>query len=129
MKERKENNMKVLLKHAEKFLKAVDDFEKNEIDIDGKMVRSEEAFSKLDDLLRKGLKFHNEVIEKKLYEKFPILNVILSTIKEYTNKIQATEEAAKKLTLENSIVIWQQLETALAVLASYVIDFLALDEQ
>ena len=120
--------MKVLIKHAEKFLKVVDDFEKNEIDIDGKMVRSEEAFNKLDDLLRKGLKFHNEVIEKKLYEKFPILNVILSTIKEYTDKIQATEEAAKKLTLENSIVIWQQLETALAVLASYVIDFLTLDE-
>ena len=116
--------MKVIYKHAEKFLNAVDKFEKDYVGVDGKMVRSKEAIESLDTLLKKGLKFYNDVINEKVYEKFPMLSVILNKIKEYTDKLKNNEQTAKKLTMENALVIWQQLEVALALLASYVMDFL-----
>lgn len=116
--------MNRLYKHAEKFLLLVDKFEKDQITSDGKMVRSREALTMLDALIKKGVKFYNEVIEEKLPEKYPLLNIILTHIKEYTDKLQINEYNSKKLTLENSLIIWQQLETALALLASYVMEFL-----
>ena len=116
--------MKAIYKHAEKFLNTVDNFEKNYVGVDGKMVRSKDAIESLDALLKKGLKLYNDVINEKVYEKFPILTVILNKIKEYADKLENNEQTAKKLTMENALVIWQQLEVALALLASYIVDFL-----
>ena len=118
------NTNRTLYKHAEKFLALVDKFEKEQITADGKMVRSQDALKTLDNVLKKGLKFHNEVVEKELHKEFPVLNVILTRVEEYASKLQINEHNAKKLTLENSFIIWQQLEVALALLASYVMDFL-----
>ena len=116
--------MRDLYKKAEKFLTLVDDFEKTQVG-DGKMVRSQEALSTLDSIIHKGLKLYNAVIEETdMMEKNPVLRIIGNHIHEYANKLYINDTNAKKLTLENSLIIWQQLETALALFASTLMDLL-----
>lgn len=116
--------MKDLYKKSEKFLTLIDNFEGKYITFEGQMLHTQEAFSALDKIIKQGLKLYNDIVEAKLYEKYPALNIIMHHIKEYTDKLEINDNNAKKLTLENSLVIWQQLEVALAALASYTMDYL-----
>ena len=109
--------MKTLYKHAEKLAEAINEFEKENVNLEGKMVRSKEALKTLDKLLKKGLKFYNEIAESKVYETYPVLAIPMAKVSELTGRLQITEANAKKLNMENSFQIWQQLEVALAVLA------------
>lgn len=117
--------MRDLYKQAEKFLNLIEKFESEHVG-NGKMVRSLDALTALDSIIKKGLKFYNNVIaESELIQKNTALAAISMHIQEYANKLVINDENAKKLTLENSLIIWQQLEVALALFASTVMDLLA----
>lgn len=109
--------MKALYKHAEKLTETINKFEKENVNLEGKMVRSKEALKTLDKLLKKGLKFYNEIVENKMHETYPVLAIPMAKVLELTGRLEITEANAKKLNMENSFQIWQQLEVALAVLA------------
>lgn len=112
---------KIINKNAKKILHKIDTLYGKYTNCDGKLILSEDALNVIDEVLKEGLLFYNEVVEEKdiLTDG---LKIIMHNVYTYAEKLHKTEQNAKKINLQNVVVIWQQLICALAVFCNTILD-------
>ncbi|MCQ2574986.1 MAG: hypothetical protein MJ156_02700 [Alphaproteobacteria bacterium] len=89
---------------------------------DGKDVTTETSLSILQDILEEGFALHNYIVENKLYENHPAIEINLIQLEKFMNQLTITKENAEKLKLSNAVQVWNQAKIAIAVLASVVLE-------
>ena len=74
-------------------------------------------------IIEEGFTLYKYLVEKKLYENIPSITVAVNELGKYIEKLQITEENAKKLHLSNVMQVWNQAKIAIAVLACNLLDY------
>jgi hypothetical protein len=88
---------------------------------DEKFITSETALNQLDSIIKQGFMLYNYMIKHKLWQdEQDIIDIELEVQKNH-ERISSTDENAKKLTLTNSLQIWQELNFIFTSLAVAVI--------
>lgn len=89
---------------------------------EGKDVTTALSLSMLQEILEEGFALHNYLIENKLYEGKPAIEINLVQLEKFMNQLTINKENAEKLKLSNAIQVWNQAKIAVAVLAGAVLD-------
>lgn len=89
---------------------------------DGKIVHSSTSLSELNDIIVRGFTLDKYLVEGGYIEKYPMLAGICAELQKYINKLNTSEDNAKKLSLDSALQIWQQAKIVIAFLASVVLD-------
>lgn len=90
--------------------------------VDGKDIVSEFSIAALQEILEEGFTLHNYLVENKLFERKPAIEVSLVNLEKFMNQLTVNKENAEKLRLSNAIQVWNQAKIAIAVLAGAVLD-------
>ena len=107
---------------AKKLLDQINDYCGQYTGVDGKDVVSEFSIAALQDILEEGFALHNYLVENKLFENKPAIEVSLVNLEKYMNQLTINKENAEKLRLSNAVQVWNQAKIAIAVLAGAVLD-------
>ena len=107
---------------SKKLLDQINDYCGQYTGVDGKDVVSEFSIAALQDILEEGFALHNYLVENKLFENKPAIEVSLVNLEKFMNQLTINKENAEKLRLSNAIQVWNQAKIAIAVLAGAVLD-------
>ena len=107
---------------ARKLLDQINDYCGQYTGVDGKDVVSEFSIAALQEILEEGFTLHNYLVENKLFEHKPAIEVSLVNLEKFMNQLAINKENAEKLRLSNAIQVWNQAKIAIAVLAGAVLD-------
>ena len=107
---------------AEKLLDQINEYCGQYTAVEGKDVVSELSIVALQDILEEGFALHNYLIENKLFEGKPAIEVSLVNLEKFMNQLTINKENAEKLRLSNAVQVWNQAKIAIAILAGAVLD-------
>lgn len=105
-----------------KILDQINEYVGNYTTAEGKDVTTALSLSMLQDILEEGFALHNYLIENKLFEGKPAIEVSLVNLEKFMNQLTINKENAEKLRLSNAVQVWNQAKIAIAVLAGAVLD-------
>lgn len=107
---------------AKKLLDQINDYCGQYTGVDGKDIVSEFSIAALQEILEEGFTLHNYLVENKLFENKPAIEISLVNLERFMNQLTINKENAEKLRLSNAIQVWNQAKIAIAVLAGAVLD-------
>ena len=108
---------------SEKILEDINNYSEKYVNEDGKTITTEDAIMTLNNILQEGFTLNKYVVEKKLYEGKPEIEVACSELNKYIEKLQINPENANKLNLSSAMQLWNQCKLLIAVLACNLLDF------
>lgn len=123
------NNMEKAYELSKKIIEEIENYSKEYTSDNGKIVTTELGLKKLHMIIENGFVLYKYCIDKKLYEKYSSLVLLLNSVAEIIEKLQINENNAKKLNLSSATQIWQQGKISIALLACEIMDLYEENEQ
>ena len=114
--------MEKAIQLSDKILKEIEEYSTNYVTTEGKIATTNVALEKLNVIIEDGFVLYKYLIDKKLYETHQSIVPFLNGVAESIEKLQVTEQNAKKLNLSSATQIWQQAKISIALLACEVLE-------
>lgn len=100
----------------------VNDYTNNYMTEEGKNTNTAASLTELNEIIEKGFVLDKYLVEKGYTNKYPVLAGICLELQKYIDKLNTSEENAKRLSMDSALQIWQQAKVVIAFLASAVLD-------
>jgi len=114
--------MKKAKELAQLIINSVNDYTNKYMSEDGKIANTTASLQELNNIIEKGFVLDKYLIEKGYTEKDPVIAGVCAELQKYIDKLNTSDENAKKLTMESALQIWQQAKVVIAFLACAVLD-------
>jgi len=114
--------MKKAKELAQMIIDSVNEYTNKYMTENGKNTNTTASLQELNNIIEKGFVLDKYLIEKGYAEKNPVIAGICIELQKYIDKLNTSDENAKKLTMESALQIWQQAKIVIAFLASAVLD-------